>query len=965
MKRIVAGLGVMACLSFSGVRGQNIDNPPIQGECLTWRCEVVDCPDGSMTFGELVIWPESPLCLGTTISASPNMDATCGEAVALGYWVPFTTNCPPPAFYTNACSYPGSVTNWWVVNHPGFSASGEGLGVQFTPTNCGSGTISFYNVWTNVSPCDGHGGYGGCGGGFIAVSRDFTVLNVEIAEPHKFTCACETVSYTLTNTCGEVTWEVWPEDPGGPRAVGSSIVAGTNCGTWTVSARSVENPNCAAAATLTVVTVAGLWPDAGTQVAEDPPTYVICPVPANDPNPWITVTASSCPGLEETNLPACWELSGGVGAGRLERKVDRRQLGTTTITATAGCSSQTVMIRVEDTEAPVISCPGDFGVCTDAGQCYATVDLNAYVSASDNCGPVTVTFSPAGPQFAKGTTPVTATATDLAGNTAQCTFSVTVEDCEPPTIQCPGNVTTTNDPGQCYATGVALGTPVTWDNCGVASVFNNAPAQFPVGTTLVTWTVRDTEGFTATCVQVVQVNDTEPPGITCASNLVVCASASGSNIVTWPTPVATDNCSVASVTCDPPSGSWFAIGVSEVTCTAVDASGNSNSCTFTVSVVKLDVTNIKFNHDTSSSVSDAINLRQDFATPYDISNGEWIQGGANLPVCYTASKAVTIRVRLTVQPASVTSADVWAASTDLDGSLGDIVNTTVTFASGVSSPEYVTFTVSGNTPATIKKTATDVWQWKMENLNGTGSSACDLNTSGPHTVYTILADPVAPWDNTAGSHYNAWSSALEVVCDVTPWAGGTATMETAATRIVESIYGSGRFSYDTTYGAAHYLAAGNVVEFTECLDRLGGGIGLGSLINCTDCANFVTAFVNLIGGGLYSSRMGFNFLTNPYSAIGRASWTPPSWGWGFSYHEVGWTAACGDSDTVFDACLKVDGDGDPSAPPRSERTPANMIFSDGDQNAPYVYRESLASPGAPGYGSCVSQPATRVRRMIR
>ena len=158
MKRIVAGLGVMACLSFSGVRGQNIDNPPIQGECLTWRCEVVDCPDGSMTFGELVIWPESPLCLGTTISASPNMDATCGEAVALGYWVPFTTNCPPPAFYTNACSYPGSVTNWWVVNHPGFSASGEGLGVQFTPTNCGSGTISFYNVWTNVSPCDGHGG---------------------------------------------------------------------------------------------------------------------------------------------------------------------------------------------------------------------------------------------------------------------------------------------------------------------------------------------------------------------------------------------------------------------------------------------------------------------------------------------------------------------------------------------------------------------------------------------------------------------------------------------------------------------------------------------------------------------------------------------------------------------------------------------------------------------------------------
>lgn len=32
-------------------------------------------------------------------------------------------------------------------------------------------------------------------------------------------------------------------------------------------------------------------------------------------------------------------------------------------------------------EAPVISCPGDFGLCTDAGQCYATVDLNGCVSA--------------------------------------------------------------------------------------------------------------------------------------------------------------------------------------------------------------------------------------------------------------------------------------------------------------------------------------------------------------------------------------------------------------------------------------------------------------------------------------------------------------------------------------------------------------------------------------------------------
>ncbi|MEZ5021015.1 MAG: hypothetical protein R2756_13035 [Bacteroidales bacterium] len=37
---------------------------------------------------------------------------------------------------------------------------------------------------------------------------------------------------------------------------------------------------------------------------------------------------------------------------------------------------------------------------------------------------------------------------------------------------------------QCGATGVALGSPTTADNCGVATVTNNAPVQFPSSTTV-------------------------------------------------------------------------------------------------------------------------------------------------------------------------------------------------------------------------------------------------------------------------------------------------------------------------------------------------------------------------------------------------------------------------------------------------------------------------------------------------
>src|SRR5678816_1375691 len=67
--------------------------------------------------------------------------------------------------------------------------------------------------------------------------------------------------------------------------------------------------------------------------------------------------------------------------------------------------------------------------------------------------------------------------------------------------------------GKCYATGVALGSPTTADNCGVRSTTNDAPSEFPVGNTTVTWTVTDIHGNTNTCQQTVTVTDNEQPTI--------------------------------------------------------------------------------------------------------------------------------------------------------------------------------------------------------------------------------------------------------------------------------------------------------------------------------------------------------------------------------------------------------------------------------------------------------------------
>ncbi len=75
-------------------------------------------------------------------------------------------------------------------------------------------------------------------------------------------------------------------------------------------------------------------------------------------------------------------------------------------------------------------------------------------------------------------------------------------------------------------------------------------------------------------------------------------------------------------------------------------------------------------------------------------------------------------------------------------------------------------------------------------------------------------------------------------------------------------------------------------------------------------------------------------------------------------------ASSATNDLVYDACLKVDGDGDPSIPPRSAQLPTGTVFSDGGQGAPYVYQEQLAGPGnlpsSNGYPRCQPKPLTRV-----
>ena len=79
--------------------------------------------------------------------------------------------------------------------------------------------------------------------------------------------------------------------------------------------------------------------------------------------------------------------------------------------------------------------------------------------------------------------------------------------------------------------------------------------------------------------------DSTAPVITCSQSLEVPSEGQKAVRVTFDPPVASDNCGGPVIAvCDPPSGSLFPVGVTQVTCTATDAAGNTGQCSFAVTV---------------------------------------------------------------------------------------------------------------------------------------------------------------------------------------------------------------------------------------------------------------------------------------------------------------------------------------------------------------------------------------------
>ena len=197
--------------------------------------------------------------------------------------------------------------------------------------------------------------------------------------------------------------------------------------------------------------------------------------------------------------------------------------------------SCTFTVTVEDHEPPGITCPTDATVSTDLQQCTHTIGGTTFnpVSVTDNCPDFTYSNSlDASNNLMNYTLPlginsITWTVDDQHGQTASCVFAVTVEDTEAPEIQCAGNAIRNTDPGVCTYTiqGDELDLENVADNCADFTFSNDFSASqslagsiLELGENVITWTVDDQHGNTASCILTITVEDNELPEIVCPGN---------------------------------------------------------------------------------------------------------------------------------------------------------------------------------------------------------------------------------------------------------------------------------------------------------------------------------------------------------------------------------------------------------------------------------------------------------------
>ncbi|MHA7100324.1 collagen-binding domain-containing protein [Roseivirga pacifica] len=344
--------------------------------------------------------------------------------------------------------------------------------------------------------------------------------------------------------------------------------------------------------TITVTDAAGNTATATSTVTVEDKTAPVVTVQ----NVSLNLDASGNATLEVSDVETSSNDNCGIASKVLSQTAfDCDDLGTNTVSLTVTDASgnevtEEFTVTVVDNIAPNVVAQDVTVYLNSNGEALISVqDVNN--GSTDNCS-LTLELNKTSFDCSDlGTNTVLLTSTDASGNSAAASAVVTVVDAINPVVIAKDFLGYLDANGELTISQNDVVEALS-DNCSIANV-TISKTEFgcaELGENMVTITVTDAAGNTATATSTVTIADNIAPSLSSMpTNITVQATNGCSAIANWTTPQVSDNCS-ATITSDYTSGQSFNVGTTTVTYTATDVAGNTSTASFNVTVLASPIT---------------------------------------------------------------------------------------------------------------------------------------------------------------------------------------------------------------------------------------------------------------------------------------------------------------------------------------------------------------------------------------